>query len=85
MREIFRRRCAFFENRGERLFDLQKQMFPIGRYEKADGAESADAADAHDLEGQVHELIMLDEPPPFGQERAAVAGECGMGMNLTRL
>src|ERR1700730_14181527 len=46
MGEIFWGRCKFFENRMQRLLDLQKQMLAIRGHEKADGAKCADASDA---------------------------------------
>src|SRR5438105_3288854 len=59
--QAWRGRGDFFENRSKRLLDLQKQWLSIGRHEKPDRAECADAADADDLEGDIRERVALHQ------------------------
>src|SRR4029079_16407566 len=64
------------QDRGRRLLRLEEQRIAAaGSLEIKHPAARADAADPHDLAGDVDELVPVDEDAPLGREAAAVLPE----------
>src|SRR5450631_576989 len=85
MDEVWRGRGDLFENRRQRLLDLQEQMLAVRRHEKSDSAKRANAADADDLEGNVGKRVASDKRLPLWKQGRLIISESGMRMNLVAL
>src|SRR4029453_2019609 len=67
------------QDRGPRLLDLEEQGVLFARHQQRHGAEGADAANPDHLDGDVLELIAVDEHPPVFLHAVPIAGKGRVG------
>ena len=83
--EIDARRRIRREHRLLRLLQLQQQRRTIAVGEEAEGAERANAADAHDLERDVGQSVTVEQHAAFLRLVHLVSLERGVGDQFERV
>ena len=74
MRRLPARRKEPLVDRRLRLLDLEEERIVVGAaVEEGDERAEPDAADADDLEGDVDDLVPVEQDPPVLLEAVAVA------------
>src|SRR5262245_8384438 len=75
-------RCQPLKHGLAGFLDLQEQRRGVSAHVEPDGAEGADAADTHHLEGYVLERVSIDEITPVRCQAPYISSERALGVYM---